>query len=169
MQLFSFVSFQDNKLIHKNLLKVTNEIFSPFKFRCSPFKYHYERMDFYRILCVSVHCSYDFVVVQSVLPLVVSTSSRQLLSVFDTTLVISDSFLAFWYDPTSFHKILPQNLNYHLLQGVLVPFSCKEFSQVFTDCYLGAMLIDTRLVIYRSLQRWSQEILFLRKFIMSLY
>ena len=96
-----------------------------------------------------------FVVAQSVLSLVVSTSSRSLLSVFDTPLGVSDSFLAFWYDPTSFRKILPQNLNDHFLWWALVPFSWKEFPRLFTDCSLGAMLIDTRLVIYRSLQRWS--------------
>ena len=78
-------------------------------------KYHYELMDFYHILYVSVHCSYYFVVAQSVLSLVVSTSSRSLLSVFNTPLGVSDSFLAFWYDPTSFRKILPQNLNDHFL------------------------------------------------------
>ena len=160
MQLFFFVSFQDNKLIHKNLSKVTNEIFLLSNIIILLSSIIMKSWIFIIFYVFQSICSYYFVVAQSVLLLAVSTSSRQLLSVFDTTLVISDSFLAFWYDPTSFHKILPQNLNYHLLQGVLVPFSWKEFSRIFTDCSLGAMLIDTRLVIDRSLQRWSQEILF---------
>lgn len=45
---------------------------------------------------------------QPVPSLTVGTSSRQLLSSFETTLVVSNRVLAFWYDPSSFHKILPQ-------------------------------------------------------------
>lgn len=45
---------------------------------------------------------------QSVPSLVVGSSSRKFLSVFYSTLVVSNSFLAFWYDPSLFHKILPQ-------------------------------------------------------------